>query len=547
MKHEQYPPISPISQIEESLCHQRLSASRSFLIITLMLLLILSTSACQMMGEPPRLATATARAALTPTPTSEPLTLALANPTLIAQAATPPPGADPNPSLTVWVNETSPEHETAVRQIATGFSNAAGVDVSVRFVDLALLPTLVETAVVSATYDLPDIILHPLAYTVGWAEQGILNVAAADAAVDQIGRDTFDPDALALVDVNGQTAALPSDGYHQILLYRQDWFAERGLETPDNYAAMLAAAEAIYNREELLSGFVIPTESNLITTHQAFEHLAAANGCQLINEEGEVTLLEPACRAALEFYYSIVHQFSPIGVQTDTSARNAYLEGRTGMIMASPRLLPMLAGLHPEHRPTCAECAANPEHLAENSGIITTLQGAGDTAANFGEITYLGITSAADEATAVAFADYWFNEGYETWLAVESERKTPMRWGDATTPDRFIAAWGTQPLSGSDRSLTDIFSPEVVTRLREGVADSARWGFRQGHGGVMAPLYEELVFSVVLQEMLSGYFNTQKTLYEAYQRVVEQLPDYAFPIAAEPTPEPTLEPTPENE
>lgn len=543
MKHEPYPPISPISQLEESLGHRRLPVSHSFLKIALVVVLALATSACQMMGEPPRLATAAARAELTPTATPEPVVLALANATLVAQAATPPPGAEPNPSLTLWVNETSAEHETAVRQIAAGFSDAAGVDVVVRFVDPSRLPELVETAVVSDTYDLPDVILHPLAYTVGWAERGILNVAAADAAVEQIGRETFDPAALALVEVDGQTAALPSDGYHQILLYRQDWFTERNLATPDNYAAMLAAAEALYNREELRSGFVIPTESNLITTHQAFEHLAIANGCQLVNEDGEVLLLEPACQEALNFYYSIVHQFSPIGVQTDTSARNAFLEGRTGMIMASPRLLPMLAGLHPDYRPACAECVANPEHLAENSGIITALQGNDDPLVGYGEITYLGITQEADVATAVAFADYWFNEGYETWLAVESERKVPMRLGDETTPDRFITAWGTQPLSGSNRSLTDIFGPEVVARLRNGVAETSRWGFIQHQGGIIASLYEKLTFSVILQEMLSGYFNTDKTIYEAYRRVIEQLPDYTFPILLEPT----VEPTPENE
>jgi hypothetical protein len=58
----------------------------------------------------------------------------------------------------------------------------------------------------------------------------------------------------------------------------------------------------------------------------------------------------------------------------------------------------------------------------------------------------------------------------------------------------------------------------------------------------MARVYQELTFSVVLQEMLSGYFNVEKTIFEAYNRVVDLIPNYAFPIIAEPT----LEPTPEN-
>ncbi|MCB8985544.1 MAG: bicyclomycin resistance protein, partial [Ardenticatenaceae bacterium] len=346
-----------------------------------------------------------------------------------------------------------------------------------------------------------------------------------------------------LVQIDGQTAALPSDGYHQFLLYRQDWFADSNLAAPDNYAGMLAAAEALYDPENLRSGFVIPTESNLLTTHQAFEHLATANGCQLIDDSGEVLLLDQACQQAINFYYNIVHQFSPIGVQTDTSARNAYLEGRTGMIMASPRILPMLAGLVPEQRPSCPECAANPEHLVENSGIITRIQGYGDTSAAFGELTYLGITRKADPETAVAFADYWFNEGYETWLAVEPERKVPMRLGTPEDPRRFIDAWADRPLVDGGQSLSDIFDEEVIAQLRDGIAGSERWGFREGQGSLMATLYQELTFSIVLQEMLSGYFNVDKTIFEAYNRVVDLIPDYAFPIVLEPT----LEPTPENE
>jgi multiple sugar transport system substrate-binding protein len=311
---------------------------------------------------------------------------------------------------------------------------------------------------------------------------------------------------------------------------------------PDNYAAMLAAAEATYDRENLRSGFVIPTESNLLTTHQAFEHLAIANGCQIVNAAGEVLFLEPACQQAVNFYYNIVHQFSPIGVQTDTSARNAYLEGRTGIIMASPRILPMLAGLNEAHRPACLECLADPDFLASNTGIVTAIRGQGDTAAGYGLLTNLGITTGADTETAVAFANFWFNEGYETWLAVEPERKVPMRLGTAAEPDRFIGAWGTQPLAGSSQSLADIFGTAVVAQLRDGIAGSPRWAFRQGWGGLITTLAEDLTLSVVLQEMLSGYFDVDKTIFEVYNRLVEALPEYAFPVIMDPALEPTPAP-----
>ncbi len=478
-------------------------------------------AACQM-GTPPRLAAEATRAAWTPTPTPEKVVLPVDGTPAPALTETETTiSAVPNTSISVWVNETSPEHRAALQQMAAEFNDMSQVDVELMFVLPQLLPDLVNTAVLSNT--LPDIIIHPLEYTAGWAERGILNVAA-ETAVTQIGRDTFDPAALELVTVDGQLAALPSNGYKQLLIYRTDWFEEANLDIPNNFAAMYAAAEATTDRENLRAGFVIPTESNLVTTHQAFEQIALANGCTLIDEKGEVLLPEPPCREALDFYFRIVNQFSPIGVQTDTSTRNAYLAGRTGLIMAGPEMLPLLAGLDDTLPPTCPECAANPQFLAENSGILTEIEGENGGSAGFSHITNLGITSAADVDTAVAFADFWFHEGYESWLGVNSERKVPLRWGTAENPTEFIDAWGHT----GNPSLADLYGEEIMAQLRDGVAATPRWGIRQGQGALLTNLYENLTISITLQEMLSGYFNPTQTIIEAYNRVTDEIPNYQY-------------------
>ncbi len=522
-------------------CQPCFASFKSPCIWVALIVLILMATSCQVLPEPPRLATATAQAALPPSPTPEPIVLPLDEETAVSPLTESRSNGDPNPSLTVWINETSEAHQEAVQEIIDGFMAANDVNVEIMYIAPNILPNLVETTATTNQDLLPDIIIHPLEYTIGWAEQGILNPDAAETAVMNLGQDTFNQPALDLVSINGKPAAVPSDGYQQILLYRTDWFDERSLDVPDNYADMLAAAEATHNPEELRSGFVIPTESNLRTTQQAFEHIAAANGCQLINEAGEVLITEPACQEAINFYYDIVHQFSPIGVQTDTSARNAYLEGRTGMIMTPPSILPQLAGLDENNLPTCPECNENLKHLAENSGIITTIFGTDGSSANFGTFTNLGITMGASPETAVAFVEYWLSDGYEQWLAIESERKVPLREGNSENPTHFLDQWGNQPLTGSEQTLSDLFGEQTITQLRDGVAESNRWGISQGQGSLMTTLYRELALSVVLQEMLSGYFDTNKTLFEAYQRVLEFIPNYAFEVKLEPTPTPEPE------
>lgn len=528
--------------LEESVRVPILRPCRYPPLIALLLLIVgVLTTACGVdLQNPPRLATATAQALATPSPPSAAL--------LLPAPTTNPPDAvdsafaeDPTKAtvvaassegdgLTIWVNETSAEHKRVLDEIAAEFANRMGVNVAVQLVSPGLLPDLVSTGVLSGT--LPDLVLYPNEFTAGWVADGILDPTAADEVIERLGRDTFDPSALDLVEVDNVSAAIPSDGFHQLLLYRADWFEDLGLAAPDNYAAMATAAERIYNPEAIISGLVIPTESNLVTTHQAFEQIALANGCRLIDEAGEVVILEPACGTAIEHYFSTINQFSPSGVQTDTSAVIAFLTGRTGMIITSPAILPLLAGFDESRVPSCAECDTVEDgvnYLARHTGIVTKIRGPNGTPTAFGNVRNLGITTTADREQAQAFAEFWFAEGYERWLAVNSERKVPMRQGVPSEPTRFIDTWAAIPLDGSGFSLQDVFGNEVVDSLRDGIASAPRWGIREGYGSLMTQLYTDFTISIVLQEMLSGYFDTQTTLQEAYRRTVAFIPNYAFP------------------
>ncbi len=506
-----------------------------WLLPLLLLALIVIVAGCQVdLANPPRLAAATAQGQTSPVSSRE---------TVFLPAPTATPGGSTlaatraatdetltGSTLNVWVNETSPAHGALMQELALEFAEQFGTNVAIQQVDPARLPDLVNTAVLSGT--LPDIVVHPIEYSVGWAEQGVLNAEAAARVVDALGPETFDAAALDRLETGGQLAAVPLHGYHQLLLYRADWAEARNLEAPDDLAALAALAEAVYAPDDLISGLVIPTESNLVTTHQAFEQVALANNCQLVDETGEVSILDAACRDALDIYYSTINQFSPPGVQTDTSARNAYLQGLTGLIMTSPAILPALAGLDSAALPSCPECAGEEaiNYLASNTGIVTAISGlAGNAPAAFGNVTSAGITAVADQAAAEAFLRYWLDEGYERWLAIDSELKVPMRQGTPGDLQRYLSAWGTLPIAGSELSLTDIYGPEVVAQLRDGIASAPRWGLDQGYGSLMNRLYADHTISIVLQEMLSGYFGPEQTLSEAFRRVVDFIPGYAFP------------------
>jgi multiple sugar transport system substrate-binding protein len=397
-----------------------------------------------------------------------------------------------------------------------------------------------QSAVVSGT--LPDLVLHPIEYTHGWHQQGILDAEAATRVVDRLDQDTFEAGALAKLsidDPSGSIAALPSHGWQQLLLYRSDWFDTLELDVPDTFSRLAAAAEAIYEEDSPVSGLIVPTDSSLISTQQVFEHLAIANGCRLASQDGEILLLHPACLEALEFYRALINTYSPVGLQTDISALNGYLSGRTGIIMASPEVLPTIAGLEEEAKPSCPECSS-PGFLAENTGIVTSLIGDGEFAQtnNFSAITNLGITTAADTNPSMALATYWFETFYPEWIAVNAEQKIPLRRGTQADELRFLTTWSEAPLVSNGPTISDLFGSEAATLLSQGIAGDDRWGLTRGQGGLVSTLYEDLVFAPLLQDMLSGYFSSSETIVEMYLLAVESIPGYDFPIQVAPTPTP---------
>ncbi|MGB3713811.1 MAG: extracellular solute-binding protein [Candidatus Promineifilaceae bacterium] len=517
-----------------------------------MLLLVSLLVACGSEAlEPPRLVTQTAVVAFTPTPPGTPLISLVPTPTvdpdLVQRAAetggegspASAPLADPVEVVTVWINESPDSHGDRLTNMVDDFVDQSGIDVDLVLVAPDLLPDLVQTAVVSGT--LPDIIVHPFEYSAGWSADGILDETAATEALERLGRETFDTDVLNLLyqDDSGSVPAIPSDGWQRLILYRSDWFSDADLDPPGSYEAILSAAETFYQPDSVVSGIVVPTDSDLISTQQTFEHIAAANGCELIDEKGEITILHPACLEALEFYRSLINQFSPIGVQTDISSLNAFLAGRTGIIFASPAALPIIAGLDDEFKPSCPSCTT-PGYLAENTGMLTDLTGSGEfaTPANFGSFTSIGITTNADRSVADPFVDYWFTEGYPAWIALAPERRIPVRMGTADSPSSFIDAWIQLPLEGSSSTLADIYGEESAEQLSLGIPSSSRWGFPEKQSAIITKLHQEMVLPPLLQEMLSGYFTSSQTVIEIYLAIIDVIPFYAFPVDIAPTPEP---------
>ncbi|HVD20254.1 MAG TPA: bicyclomycin resistance protein, partial [Propionibacteriaceae bacterium] len=257
-------------------------------------------------------------------------------------------------------------------------------------------------------------------------------------------------------------------------------------------------------------------------TQQTFEHLALANGCQLVDAAGAITLTSPNCVQAFQTVGDLAKKYGPAGNQDVDSTRAAYFAGKAAMTIWSSFILDEMAGLRKDALPTCKECRSDKEFLAKNTGIVSALSGPMGGPAQYGEITSFAITDGAAGATK-DFVQYMMNDAYLDWLALAPEGKVPVRKGTADEPTKFSDGWANLEAGVDTKAkLSSIYSPEVLKELTNSPDTFQRWGIEQGKGALAGAMLAELPVPKALSNQLNGKVDAAGAAEEA-QKAVEEI------------------------
>jgi multiple sugar transport system substrate-binding protein len=411
-------------------------------------------------------------------------------------------GGQDGGTLTVWTVEDLGERVQAQQAIIDAFTESTGTEVELVPIAEDQLTTVLTAS--AASGDLPDVIG---ALSLGGVSRlltdDLLDTEAAAAVVDSLGEDTFSPAALELTRSGEEQLAVPSDSWAQLLFYRSDLFESAGLAPPDSYEAIEAAAAALDQGD--VAGIVAATAPADSFTAQTFEHLALANGCQLVEGE-EVALDSPHCAESFGFYADLIREHSVAGNQDADTTRAAYFAGRAGMLIWSSFLLDELAGLRNDALPTCPECAEDPAFLASNTGIVGAITGpSGTEPATFGEVVSWAILQDAATDDARAFVEYMMGEGYEQWLGIAPEGKVPTRTGTAEEPGSFVTAWQQLEAGVDTRApLSEYYDPQILDTVATSVDSFTRWGFLDGQGELAGAVGGQFVVPAQLAELIGS-------------------------------------------
>ena len=400
-----------------------------------------------------------------------------------------------------WTTEEQPERLAKQEEMAAEFEKATGVAVEVIPVTESDLGTRATAAF--AAGDLPDVIYHTLQYALPWAEAGILDIEAATDVVEDLGAGTFASGALDMAATGGGFAAVPVDGWTQMIVYRKDLFDGAGLAAPTTYDAVVAALGALHNPPDVY-GFVAATKVDENFMSQVLEHVFLANGVSPVSSDGFAPLDVAKTTEVLDFYKAIA-EASPPGELYWQQSRELYFAGKAAMIIWSPFILDELAGLRDSAPPTINDDPTSTE-LASKTGIVTNFAGPSNPdGAAWGDVRYFGITSDADTDAAMDFVKFSMDEGYTQTLSIAPEGKFPVRKGTADEPGKFEAAWAALPV-GVDRKapLGDLYAQDMIDEIVGGLDVAKRWGVAEGQLALASKMINSQAINRIVRQYIDG-------------------------------------------
>jgi multiple sugar transport system substrate-binding protein len=427
-------------------------------------------------------------------------------------------GGDKN--ITFWLSEDVAQRVNLIQQIVNRFQDKSGIQVKVVPLAEDQLASQIQSA--SAAGTLPDV-MGPLSLGLvqNLATDDLADADAANEVVDNLGRDTFSERALSLVEADGKPMGVPSDSWTQLLVYRKDLFEKAGLETPDSFDKILAAATKLKQGGQ--NGIVAATKAGDSFTEQTFEYFALANGCQLTDDQGNITLTSPQCVGTFKFYDDMIKNGSAKGGQDVDTTRAAYFAGKAAMIVWSSFLLDELAGLRKDALPTCPECRSDKRFLSKNSGVVTAIKGPdGGEPTQFGEISNYVVVKDGNIDAAKQFVEFMMSDGYVDWLAVTPEGRFPTRTGTKDNPQEYVDAWGKLKAGVDTKApLSELYPAEVLDALTKSTDSMSRWGFTQGQGKIVGALAAEQPIPKALASMLDGQLTPDAAAKQAQADVEE--------------------------
>lgn len=404
--------------------------------------------------------------------------------------------------LIMWTTDTQEDRLKTIQLIADTFGALNDHTVKVVPMDEAEYATQLIKAQNAGS--MPDLLHYGSELAGNFSEEGVLDIKANTAVIEEMGEAGFYQGALNVMkNTEGQYNAVPLYGWVQGLWYRADLFEEEGLNPPQTWDDILTAAQHFTNKDEGFYGIFMPSKLDQYAD-QVFTQIALSKGAAMFDAKGEVIFNSPEMIESLNFFKELA-QYGPPGQHT-WRARDYYLQNKMAMFFYSTFILDDIA---------LAEAASNSltsshfedlegaefdEKLVEKTRMVPLIAASHEhKPASYGQVTGFSVVKQDDVEDVKAAQDL---------IKFFLEEENLVAWA-------HTALGGANPaykaVAGSDAYLNDPvglferYGKEKITEIIGGMENVAK--FSQVEGGVVAEA--NMVFAkMVIPQMI------QKTLWE---------------------------------
>lgn len=210
---------------------------------------------------------------------------------------------------------------------------------------------------------------------------------------------------------------VPVGGWVQGIWYNKTAFEEKGLEAPDTWENILAAAKAFYDPDNKKYGIALPTVDGSFS-EQSFSQFALSAGANALNADGAADFNSEEMVDALNFYKEL-YQYSIQGSNSTTEVKDALLNGSVPMGIYSTYILKDLIN----------------EGMMDDFGFALVTD---KTSASYGSVGMLSISdglSGEEKEAAVLFVEFLVKtENNIAWLHMAPGGQQPVMPAVADDP-----------------------------------------------------------------------------------------------------------------
>lgn len=258
------------------------------------------------------------------------------------KAAGPSKAADPA-KLVVWqMGGGSPEQTKFLDSVEAEFRQRhPNTDVQIKYVPWPQVATTFQKAIAGG--DAPDVTEIGNTDVQSFIEQGALADITSKVRGWPEGA-TLNRGALANDQADGKTYAVPWYGGVRAIWYRKDWFAQLGIQPPQNWAELVAAARKIQDAKHV-PGIAAPSDF----TNGILSFIWANGGDVATKQGGQWVgrLDQPQAKEAIEFYTGLItkEKVAPekyVGKNELQGPQQDFALGKVGMYIDGSWALPQL-------------------------------------------------------------------------------------------------------------------------------------------------------------------------------------------------------------